>query len=78
MWNGHHAMVWPMWFLMIAALIGLWILVALLVRQAFSEKRPDPFPPRSSALAELDARLARGEITAEDYISMRRLISDGH
>lgn len=78
MWNGNYEMGWPMWLMMILGVIAVWALVALLVRQSFSGRRPDALPPRPSALAELDARLARGEISAEEYSASRRLISDGH
>lgn len=78
MWNDNYGMGWTMWLVMILGLIGLWALVALVVRQAFTGRRPDAFPPRRSAVAELDARLARGDISTEDYTAARRLISDGH
>ena len=78
MWNDNYGMGWTMWLVMILGLIGLWALVALVVRQAFTSRRPDAFPPRRSAVAELDARLARGDISTEDYTAARRLISDGH
>lgn len=78
MWNDGYGMGWGMWLFMILGLVGLWALVALLVRQAFSDRRPDAYPQRSSPLADLDARLARGEIGVEDYTAARRLISDGH
>lgn len=77
-WNDGYGMGWQMWLVMILALGGLWVLVAVLVRNSFSGRRADAFPRRQSALAELDARLARGDISVEDYTAARRLISDGH
>ena len=77
MWHENYGMDWVMWLVMILTLIALWSLVALLVGHSFSGRRPGSFPPRSSPLAELDARLARGDISTEDYAAARRLISDG-
>jgi uncharacterized membrane protein len=77
MWHDNYGMGWPMWAVMILGLIALWVLVALLVRHSFNGRHPGSFPSRS-ALAELDARLARGDISTDDYTAARRLISDGH
>lgn len=78
MWHENYGMGWAMWLVMILILLALWSLVVLLVRHSFSGRRPDSFPPRRSPLTELDARLARGDISTEDYAAARRLISDGH
>lgn len=78
MWSDSYGMGWLMWLVMILGLAGVWTLVALVVRHSFSGRRPDAFPPRPSALAELNTRLARGDINTEDYATARRLISDGH
>lgn len=77
MWSHNYAMGWSMWLAMILGIVALWVIVALLVRQSFNDIRRGAFPPRSDALADLDARLARGDITREDYAAARRLTSDG-
>lgn len=78
MWHEANGMDWPMSLVMILALVALWSLVAVLVRKSFNGRRPGSSPARTSPLAELDARLARGDISAEDYATARRVITDGH
>lgn len=78
MWNGGYDGGWSMWLFMVLGIVGLWTLVFLLVRQAFSDRCPDAAQHRVTPLAELDSRLARGEVTAEDYAAARRLLSEGH
>lgn len=64
-----------MWTWLILGLLALWLLVAFVVRSLVGSRRtkgePDP-------LALLDLRLARGEITAEEYRRLRRIHTIGH
>lgn len=62
---------------MILGLVGLWAVVILLIRLAFSDRSPMS-DDRPTPLAELDGRLARGEISPEDYATTRRLLTGGH
>ena len=67
-----------MWLLMIAGTLGLWALVVVVVRAAFADKstQATPPPPASSGpVALLDDRLARGEISAEEYELARDLLT---
>lgn len=77
MWNYGYDMGWGMWLVMILVVVGVWALVALLIRYAFKAGAPThPAPP--TPLAQLDGRLARGEISPEEYVATRRLLTDGH
>jgi putative membrane protein len=66
-----------MWLLMLAGTVGFWVLVALTVQALIGGGRPDP-TPAPDALAVLRERLARGEISPEDFEHRRRLLTDGH
>jgi putative membrane protein len=66
-----------MWLLMATATIGFWVLVALTVRALVGSSRA-----RTRATADavdvLRQRLARGEISPEDFEHRRRLLIDRH
>ena len=64
-----------MWLWMILGLVVLWALVACAVRWTIGPRRStsDPDP-----IKLLDARLARGEITSEEYRRVRELLATGH
>ena len=64
-----------MWLLMAAGTIGFWALVALTVRALVGGSRA-PARPTVDALHVLRQRLARGEISPEDFEARRRLLSD--
>lgn len=74
-----HMMGWGYGFGMFFGPV-LWLLVLglvvagviWLVRRPDDERHPEK---SSSALAELDMRLARGEIEAEDYSARKKLLS---
>lgn len=65
-----------MWLVVILGVLGSWSLVVVLIRLTFIDRRPVD-PMASTALAELDGRLARGEITPEDHAQRRRMPTDG-
>lgn len=77
----NYGMDWWMWALMTFGTVGLWALVVLVVRDVF-QGRPTQtqLPPRSSSdpLRLLDDRLARGEITSEEYERARSLLAGAH
>ncbi|WP_091047185.1 SHOCT domain-containing protein [Nocardioides sp. YR527] len=59
-------------------LIGLWVLVACAIAWVVGPRRTGAAPDALEVLEVLEARLARGEITAEEYRRIRRLIATGH
>lgn len=63
-WNGGWGWMW----LMFAMMLGVWALIALLV---LPRLRTGPEQNRSP-IDRLDARLAAGELTVEEYRSLRR------
>ena len=58
-----------MWVWMILGLISLWAIVACIVRWAVGPRRTGA---TRDALGTLDARLAAGEITTEEYRRIRQ------
>jgi putative membrane protein len=78
-WMGYE-MVWWMWALMIVGTLGLWALVILVVRAAFHGKpaATPPPSPSSGPVRLLDDRLARGEISSEEYQRARNLLDSPH
>ena len=62
-WNGGWAWVW----LMIPMMLVMWALIALLVLPWLRTGRDQPQSP----IAQLDTRLAAGEITIEEYRARR-------
>ncbi|EWT07755.1 membrane protein [Intrasporangium chromatireducens Q5-1] len=66
-----------MWLLMAAGILGFWVLIAMLVRAIFSNpaRGGEPTVDRSP-LHVLADRLARGEITPEEYEQRRRALTD--
>ena len=71
-WNG-----W-MWLVMGAGTLTFWVVVILVVRALLPNRGPQGSEsPRPDALTLLKERLARGEVTPEEYEQRRRLIVDG-
>lgn len=67
-----------MWLLMAAFIIGLWVVVAMLVRAIFSGGSGSAEAAAvSSPLHVLLDRLARGEITIEEYEQRWRALTGG-
>jgi uncharacterized membrane protein len=63
------------WIFMILGMLVLVVLVVVLVMWIVSQQRkPDrgPLPPRISARETLEHRLARGEITTDQYDELRK------
>lgn len=74
MWNS--GMGPGMWLLMGAGTIGFWVLVAMLVRAIFSDRSPGAGATVvPSPLHVLADRLARSEITIEEYEQRRRALT---
>ena len=72
-WNG-----W-MWLLMGAGTLTFWVVAILVVRALLPNRGPQSSESqRSDALMLLKERLARGEVTPEEYEQRRRLLVDGH
>lgn len=74
MWNSGMGL--GMWLLMGAGTIGFWVLVAMLVRAIFSDRASGAggtvVPSPLHVLAD---RLARSEITLEEYEQRRRALT---
>lgn len=76
MWNS--GMGPGMWLIMAAGTTGLWVLVMMFVRAIFSDRSgaaDTTLVP--SPLHVLAGRLARGEITVEEYEQRRRALTGG-
>ncbi len=80
-WNGGG---WPFWevALMWVAMIASWGLliwaVYALVVSVMRRPGDDRGPHEDNAASILDERLARGEISAEEYGRLRDLVGSGH
>ncbi len=79
MWGNGYGMGWGMWLVMGTGTIAFWVVIVLVVRALLpgrdggrSNVSANPEP-----LALLKERLARGELTPEEYEQRRRLIADG-
>lgn len=58
-------------------MIGFWIVVVLTVKAVLDDHRPGT--SRTPDLAQvLKVRLARGEIDAEEYLRVERVLHPGH
>lgn len=68
-WNGGWAWVW----LMIPMMLVMWAVIALLVLPWLRTGRDQPQSP----MARLDARLAAGEVTIEEYRARRSELEHG-
>ena len=71
-----RGVAWWMWLLMAAGTVGFWVVVVIAVRDVIEPRQADRGPTPDS-LALLDERLARGEIDADEYLRVRRLITHG-
>ncbi|RIK16557.1 MAG: hypothetical protein DCC50_04575 [Acidobacteria bacterium] len=71
-----HSMGWGMWLLMGVSTVAFWALVLLLVRALLNVPRA-PSPDLAGPVLLLQERLARGELTPEQYEQHRRLLVDG-
>ena len=71
-----HSMGWGMWLLRGVSTVAFWALVLLLVRALLNVPRA-PSPDLAGPVLLLQERLARGELTPEQYEQHRRLLVDG-
>ena len=77
MWGDGYWSGW-MWLLMGAGTLTFWVVVILVVRALLPNRGPQSSESqRPDALMLLKERLARGEVTPEEYEQRRRLIVDG-
>lgn len=77
MWGDGYWSGW-MWLVMGAGTLTFWVLVILVVRALLPSRAPQTSEPqRPDALTLLKERLARGEVTPEEYEQRRRLLVDG-
>jgi putative membrane protein len=66
-----------MWLVMTAFVLLFWVVVLLLIRAFLPVTRPGDQPAaRPEPLTLLKERLARGEITPEEYEERRRILTD--
>lgn len=72
-----HSMGWDMWLLMAVSTVAFWGLVLLVIRALLHVPR-GASPHHSGPLVLLQERLARGELTPEQYEQHRRILVDGH
>ncbi len=83
MWNyGMHAAGWGwwVWLLMLVGTVAFWVAVAWFVRSLLQD-RPGRHNSGSTAASDatriLDERLARGEITPEEHLRLREVLTEG-
>lgn len=91
-WNG-FGMGWGMWLVMLAGVVGIWVVVAMLLRIVLHDRgRRGAAAPAGpvgapggagvgepeSPLAILDRRLVSGEIDIDEYVQLRRTLTSGH
>jgi len=78
MWNHmDYGWGWGMWLAMLVATIGFGLLVAYVVRAMFTTRRTHPAtPPVDDPIQIVDGRLARGEIDYEEYVRIRRALTE--
>lgn len=83
MWDYGYGMGWG-WILILFGLLAVAALVVLVVR-SFTAGPPSPppgqppthgQPPGSNARAILEERLARGEVTPDEYREIRRALDE--
>ncbi|MCA1781352.1 MAG: SHOCT domain-containing protein [Dermatophilaceae bacterium] len=78
MWGDGYWTGW-MWLVMGAGTLAFWVVVVLVVRALLPNGGPqNNEAQRPDAVTLLKERLARGEVTPEEYEQRRRLIVDGH
>ena len=78
MWGDGYAMGWGMWLVMGLATLAFWGVILLAVRALLPGRPAQDGVHQVDALAVLKGRLARGDITPEEYEQRRLLItSDG-
>jgi uncharacterized membrane protein len=69
---------WWAWVPMMLTMIAFWGLIAWLVVRAFLTPAAEDPSPGATVRAILDARLARGEVTREEYLDLRRVLDSEH
>ncbi|HYO86594.1 MAG TPA: SHOCT domain-containing protein [Dermatophilaceae bacterium] len=78
MWGNGYSMGWVMWLVVGLGTIGFWVVIALAVRALLPGRAARTVSAGPDPLSLLKERLARGELTPEEYEQRRRLIVDGH
>lgn len=78
MWGNGYWTGW-MWLVMGVGTLVFWVVVVLVVRALLPNHGPSNTEAQlPDAVTLLKERLARGEVTPEEYEQRRRLIVDGH
>ena len=79
MWgDGCWAGWWVMWVFLGLGTIGFLVLVAVVVRTLWPGRASTSLTAGPDPVRLLDERLARGDVTPEEYQQRRRLLGDGH
>lgn len=79
MWGNGAGMGWWMWLVMGVGTLAFWIVIVLAVRTLLPGRGHQAADPqRSEPLTLLKERLARGEVSPEEFVQRRRLIVNGH
>ena len=68
---------WPFWLLLALAVLGFWGLVAYAAGSLFTADDRSQPSTGPNALAELDEKLALGQISVADYETQRRRLAEG-
>ncbi len=77
-WYGDHMSGWG-WGLMAVGMIAFWVLIIIAVVALFRSVTRSPHPPPMDTPEHLLAqRLARGEITEDEYQRTLALLRDRH
>ncbi len=70
---------WPLWLLLGLGTVGFWAIVAYGVGSLFGpDHRKGDTASGRRPLAELDEKLARGQISIDEYELQRRHLTQGH
>lgn len=78
MWGNGYWTGW-MWLVMGVGTLLFWVVVVLVVRALLpNHGSSNTEAQRPDAVTLLKERLARGDVTPEEYEQRRRLIVDGH
>lgn len=81
MWGYGYGMGWWMWIpsllLTVLVVVGVVVLVVMLMRMSGAGRTPTGHPPEDSARRILEERLARGELTPEEFRSLLGALEEG-
>lgn len=78
MWGSGYGVGWVMWVVMGSGVVAFWVVVILAIRALLPPRDHPVGPLTPDPITVLKERLARGEVSADEYEQRRRLIVDGH